>query len=50
MYNMNIVNPAYAGSKENISFDFVQKQWANIEEHQVHFTFLVMEQWGIMLV
>jgi hypothetical protein len=22
MYNMNIVNPAYAGSKENISLDF----------------------------
>jgi hypothetical protein len=50
MYNMNIVNPAYAGSKENISFGLLyRKQWANIEGVQVHFH-LVMEQWGIMLV
>jgi hypothetical protein len=25
MYNMNIVNPAYAGSKESISLSFIQK-------------------------
>jgi type IX secretion system PorP/SprF family membrane protein len=32
MYNMNIVNPAYAGSKENISLGMLyRKQWANIE-------------------
>jgi hypothetical protein len=32
MYNMNIVNPAYAGSKESISFGALyRKQWVNIE-------------------
>jgi type IX secretion system PorP/SprF family membrane protein len=39
MYNMNIVNPAYAGSKENISLDFYRKQWANIEGAPSSFSF-----------
>jgi type IX secretion system PorP/SprF family membrane protein len=40
MYNMNIVNPAYAGSKENISFGLLyRKQWANIEGAPSSFSF-----------
>ncbi len=32
MYNMNIINPAYAGSRENLSFGLLyRKQWAGIE-------------------
>jgi type IX secretion system PorP/SprF family membrane protein len=31
MYNMNIINPAYAGSRENLSFGLLyRKQWAEI--------------------
>lgn len=31
MYNMNIVNPAYAGSRENLSFGLLYRnQWSNI--------------------
>jgi type IX secretion system PorP/SprF family membrane protein len=33
MYNMNIINPAYAGSKENLSFGLLyRKQWVEIED------------------
>jgi type IX secretion system PorP/SprF family membrane protein len=33
MYNMNVINPAYAGSKESISFGALyRKQWVNIED------------------
>ena len=33
MYNMNVVNPAYAGSKENLSFGLLyRKQWVEIED------------------
>src|SRR3970282_958540 len=40
MYNMNVVNPAYAGSKESISFGALyRKQWANIEDAPTSFTF-----------
>lgn len=40
MYNMNIVNPAYAGSKESISFGALyRKQWVNIEGAPTSFTF-----------
>lgn len=40
MYNMNVVNPAYAGSKENISFGALyRKQWVNIEDAPTSFTF-----------
>ncbi|MFK7832430.1 MAG: type IX secretion system membrane protein PorP/SprF [Winogradskyella sp.] len=32
MYNMNIINPAYAGSRENLSFGLLYRnQWTNIE-------------------
>ena len=32
MYNMNVINPAYAGSKENLSFGLLyRKQWVQIE-------------------
>lgn len=40
MYNMNLVNPAYAGSKESISFGLLyRKQWVNIEDAPTSFTF-----------
>ncbi|WP_309642473.1 type IX secretion system membrane protein PorP/SprF, partial [Flavobacterium sp.] len=33
MYNMNVINPAYAGSKENLSFGLLyRKQWVDIED------------------
>lgn len=33
MYNMNVINPAYAGSKENLSFGLLYRtQWAGIED------------------
>jgi type IX secretion system PorP/SprF family membrane protein len=32
MYNMNVMNPAYAGSKENLSFGLLnRRQWVGIE-------------------
>jgi type IX secretion system PorP/SprF family membrane protein len=32
MYNMNVINPAYAGSKENLSFGLLyRKQWVDVE-------------------
>ena len=32
MYNMNIINPAYAGSKENLSFGLLYRnQWSKID-------------------
>lgn len=32
MYNMNIINPAYAGSRENLSFGLLyRKQWAGLD-------------------
>jgi type IX secretion system PorP/SprF family membrane protein len=40
MYSMNVINPAYAGSKENISFELLyRKQWINIEGAPSTFTF-----------
>ena len=40
MYNMNVMNPAYAGSKESISFGLLyRKQWVNIEDAPTTFTF-----------
>jgi len=31
MYNMNVINPAYAGSKENLSIGMLyRKQWVEI--------------------
>lgn len=40
MYNLNVINPAYAGSKESISFGLLfRKQWVNIEGAPSTFTF-----------
>lgn len=40
MYNMNIINPAYAGSKENVSFGLLyRKQWIEIEDAPTTFSF-----------
>lgn len=40
MYNMNIINPAYAGSKENLAFGLLyRKQWVEIEDAPTTFTF-----------
>jgi type IX secretion system PorP/SprF family membrane protein len=39
MYNMNVINPAYAGSKENLSIGLLyRKQWVNIEDSPTTFT------------
>ena len=39
MYNMNIINPAYAGSKDNLSFGFLyRKQWLEIEDAPTTFS------------
>jgi type IX secretion system PorP/SprF family membrane protein len=40
MYNMNIMNPAYAGSKENLTFGLLyRKQWIEIEDAPTTFSF-----------
>lgn len=40
MYNMNVINPAYAGSKENLSFGLLyRKQWVDIEDAPATFSF-----------
>ena len=39
MYNMNVINPAYAGSKENLSIGLLyRKQWVDIEDAPTTFT------------
>lgn len=39
MYNMNIINPAYAGSKESLSIGMLyRKQWVNIQDAPNTFT------------
>jgi type IX secretion system PorP/SprF family membrane protein len=39
MYNMNIINPAYAGSKESLSFGLLyRKQWLEIEDAPTTFS------------
>lgn len=39
MYNMNVINPAYAGSKENLSLGLLyRKQWVEIEDAPTTFT------------
>jgi hypothetical protein len=50
MYNMNVINPAYAGSKESISFGCYRKQWVNIEDAPTSFTFRDMPQQAITWV
>ena len=40
MYNMNVVNPAYAGSKESLSITALYRnQWTGLEGNPVTFTF-----------
>jgi type IX secretion system PorP/SprF family membrane protein len=40
MYNMNVINPAYAGSKEHLSFGLLyRKQWVDIEDAPTTATF-----------
>ncbi len=40
MYNMNVINPAYAGSKENLSFGLLyRKQWVELEDAPTTFSF-----------
>jgi type IX secretion system PorP/SprF family membrane protein len=40
MYNMNVINPAYAGSKENLAFGLLyRKQWVDIQDSPTTFTF-----------
>ena len=40
MYNMNVVNPAYAGSKENLSIGLLYRdQWSGFEGAPKTFTF-----------
>ena len=40
MYNMNVINPAYAGSKENLAFGLLyRKQWVEIEDSPSTATF-----------
>lgn len=42
MYNLSVVNPAYAGSKENLSGGLLyRKQWVNIENAPTTGTFFV---------
>jgi type IX secretion system PorP/SprF family membrane protein len=39
MYNMNVMNPAYAGSRENLTFGLLyRKQWVGIEDAPTTFT------------
>lgn len=40
MYNMNIINPAYAGSKENLSFGILYRsQWVGLDGAPTTFSF-----------
>ena len=40
MYNMNVVNPAYAGSKESLSLTALYRnQWSGMDNNPVTFTF-----------
>ena len=40
MYNMSVMNPAYAGSKENLSLGLLhRKQWIELEDAPTTTTF-----------
>ena len=40
MYNMSVMNPAYAGSKENLTLGLLhRKQWVEIEDAPTTTTF-----------
>ena len=42
MYNMSVMNPAYAGSKESMSGGFLyRKQWVEIEDAPTTGTFFI---------
>jgi hypothetical protein len=44
MYNMNVINPAYAGSKESISWVFFIETMGNIEDAPTSLPFLDIHQ------
>ena len=47
MYNMNVMNPAYAGSKENISIGLLhRRQWVNIDDAPTTSTFSIHSPTG----
>ncbi|AVI50758.1 hypothetical protein C5O00_06055 [Pukyongia salina] len=47
MYNMNVVNPAYAGSKENLSITALyRKQWSGFDGAPETFTFSAHAPFG----
>jgi type IX secretion system PorP/SprF family membrane protein len=47
MYNMNVVNPAYAGSKESISITALyRKQWSGLDGAPETFTFSAHSPFG----
>lgn len=40
MYNMNVINPAYAGSKESLSLTALYRnQWSGMDDNPITFTF-----------
>lgn len=51
MYNMSVMNPAYAGSKDNLSMGLLyRKQWIEIEDAPTTGTFFGHAQLERMLV
>jgi len=47
MYNMNVVNPAYAGSKESLSITALYRnQWTGVSDNPVTFTFSAHSPFG----
>lgn len=47
MYNMNVVNPAYAGSKESLSITALYRnQWSGLADNPVTFTFSAHSPFG----
>jgi type IX secretion system PorP/SprF family membrane protein len=47
MYNMSVINPAYAGSKENLAGGLLyRKQWVNIEDAPTTGTFFLHSPTG----
>ena len=47
MYNMNVVNPAYAGSKEGLSLTALyRKQWSGLDGAPETFTFSAHAPFG----
>jgi hypothetical protein len=44
MYNMNVINPAYAGSKESIFFGALYRKQVNIEDAYLIYFFRHAQQ------